>query len=1182
MSIRNTLILLALLLTIGPVVAAQGQARPTEVPPLAELSGFSPPTIGQVDKGEKRSLSLPQALRQLERHYGINLLYETPTVAEIEVAIPTLQQATGEVALNDLVADHGLVVRRLDERTFVIRPAVREGISRMPIPHSEPTSTLGPVTPIVRKLLVTITGSVRGEDGIPLIGVTVIEVGSNRGTVTDVEGDFTIEVENAEAALTFSYTGYATQTIALAGRRDLSVQLAPDAATLTEVVVLGYNETTQRDLTGSVSTLRDEVLQERPIQSVEQALAGNAAGVLVTQADGAPGGGINVQIRGINSISGNAQPLYVVDGVPIQGGDVGFGGTRGAQGNADGGLNPLATINPNDIASISVLKDASATAVYGSRASNGVVVITTKRGGNREAAVNFDIYAGVRNLINPYELAGARLAAEAVNADLSFRGRDPLYSEEDLARFERDGAFDWVDAISRQGVVQNYQLGVSGGNETTQYYLSGNFNDDKGIIDKSGFRRYGIRLNLDQEIGIFRFGTSLTYNRSRTDNVPAGGGFDSGGGTIGRALFAPPMYSPYREDGSYDERDMWGRDRRVLNPVQALEESEDRLLSDRLIGNLYAQIDFTDRLRFRSTIGGDLNLLRRSSYESPNSSYRQAGAALNGLAVIANSDRYFYINTNQLDYTLDSDDHELVLTGIHEWQLTRSENGGARATDLVSPIFTFNNIGASNESFGPPTVYSFIGDNTLLSYVGRANYNFRDRYLVTLSGRTDGSSLLAPDNRWQFFPSAAVGWRVSEEPFFQRLNEGGKLSSLKLRLSWGRTGNQNAGRYQYLSLLALNGGRLLQGDYNPLTGVEISNSLPNTDLGWETTTQTNIGLDLGLLQDRIALTADYFVANIDNLILNLDPALSSGFGTTVGNFGAMQNRGLELAASAQILRGKVNWRVGANYSRIRNEVNDLFTNDIIFGPNIFASGTTPGNAVIVGQPVGVIYGHRFFGDGLTNSQDELDAYLEHTNGSPPNQAQLGGFMYRDENGDGTVNDQDRVVLGSALPDYSYGFTTSVSYAGFTLDAFIRGSVGNEAVNLLRIRLENTSTFENKTRERLLGAWTPETAETATYPAIGGGIGDLRLDRRITEGLVEDASFLRLQKLSLSYEVLIGANALLRRLKVYAAADNVFTVTDYSGFNPEVNAFNDNNINRGIDLGNYPLSRTLMLGLNASF
>ncbi len=1010
------------------------------------------------------------------------------------------------------------------------------------------------------------TGAVAGIvtdslTGRPLPGVNVVIEGTQQGAATDRDGRYRIDdVESGTRNVQASFIGYATKT-----RRGVEVQedatatvdfaLRPGTLTLDEVVAVGYGTQERRDITGAVASINVDATETAPITSTEQLLQGQAAGVRVVQNSGAPGGGITVNIRGTNSLTANNQPLYVIDGVPA------FIGSE-AQASARTGtpINPLAEINPNDIESIEILKDASATAIYGSRGANGVVLITTRRGKSGENNVQFRSSYGVQSITNKLSLLNARQYAELVNESYTNIGLDPVFTSEEVASFGE--GTDWQEEVFRTAPVQNHSLTFSGGDERTSYLVSSSFFDQRGIIENSGFRRYSARLNLDQEMSDrLRVGNSLTLSRSVGNPAIAGGTFAArGGGAVLISLFGAPMTSPRDEEGNYVP---FASPPQLLtpypNPVATVEAITNEQTASRVVGDLFAEYNLTDALRFRASLGGNA-VFQQNDYYAP--TFVVQGEDVGGDASRGSSQAIDLLSQNIFTYESPLRDQrdQLDMTAGFTAQRFRLESVYAASREFSTDITGANALGAGAVPF---STGSGTNEWTLLSWLGRANYSLNGKYLFTFTGRYDGSSKFGENNKWGFFPSGAFAWRASSESFLQNADW---LSNLKLRASYGKTGNQEIGTYNSLARLGTSeypiGGGLRVG-YHP------AGRSPNPDLRWESTTQLDVGVDLGLFGRRVSLTADYYRSKTNDLLLVVELPVTTGFNSQLQNVGSLQNRGVELSVNTvNVHRENFTWSTDFNIATNRTEVVELGDDKEIFAGTAGLFGQLGGNPASIireGEPLGSFYGYKT--NGIWQIGDDIES-----SGDP--NAAPGEYRYVDVNEDGVISPEDRTIVGYAQPDFFGGITNNFGFGPFSLDVTITGSYGGDVFNVAATEIQSLSSRTNET-VRSLDRWTPENPST-TVPRA-----NVNRPRQLLDVFIEDGSYLRLQNVTLGYQ--LPERLLLEaRARVYISGQNLWTWTNYTGFDPEVNSYSNDAGAMGVDLGAYPRARAVNIGVNLTF
>lgn len=989
-----------------------------------------------------------------------------------------------------------------------------------------------------------IDGTVTATSGSPIQGATVVVVGTPGTAVTGADGRYTIfGVSAGVHSIRATMIGYAPEDRQLrvdagaAARADFS--LTPQAITMEGVVAVGYGTQRRRDITGAISSVDLDQASTVPVTSIDQALRGQVAGVQVTQANGAPGSAVSVRIRGATSITAGSGPLYVIDGVPAF-----TDNTR----NAGSPSNPLAGLPASDIASIEVLKDASATAIYGSRGANGVVLITTKRGRRGDNQVEFTASYGVQEITRRLDLLNAAQYAQLANDGRAAAGLSPVFSAADIATM--GAGTDWQEEIFRPAPVQSYGVSVSGGDEATRYMISGNMFDQTGTLLGSDFRRYSARLNLDRDVSShFRVGSSVAGNRTSSNFVRTDA--NENAGMVMDALQFSPTEPVYNADGTYVQESPTA----LANPnpvATALELLDDRT-NTQVIGNLYAEYDLTDALRLRSTVGGTINSVGTTRY-APRTI--KEGASLGGDATAGSSNSWNLVNDNLLSYHRTvADGHDLDFTGGFSMQSARSEGLTARAQQFTTDVTGANDLSAGATILPAQTS---VSEWTLASWLGRVNYNLFDRYLLTVTGRYDGSSKFGTNNKWGFFPSAALAWRVSDEAF---LSDVDWLTDAKLRLSYGATGNQEIGTYA--SLAALETNRYF------FSGKEVIGYAPtlranNPDLRWESTKQLNAGIDFGLWDNRLTGTVDAYRSRTSDLLLEVPLPRTTGFATQLRNIGAVKNTGIELSINTvNVDRPGFTWTTGANIATNRNEVVDLGATDRVY---LGGTGDVRYGMLQVGQPLGIFEGYRTNGIWQTN---------EDWAGSGDLKAEPGERKFVDVSGDGTIDADDRTILGNAQPDFTGGLNSSVGLGRFTFDLSFNGVYGNDIMNSTAIFM-TSSTGQTNEFVSSLDRWTP-TNPSNTVPRAYSQRSRTNLDI-----FIEDGSFLRLQALTLGYDLperfLRGAG----RGQLYVSGQNLWTWTNYSGFDPEVSRFASDPARAGIDVGSYPQSRTLNLGVNLTF
>lgn len=991
---------------------------------------------------------------------------------------------------------------------------------------------------------ITVTGKVTDDKGGALPGVSIILKGTQRGTVTNVEGEFSFNVPDKGSVLVFSYVGYLQREVVIANQTSLAIQLLSDNKTLEEVVVVGYGTVKKSDLTGAVSKVGESDIKATPIVALDRALQGRVAGVHVTTNSAQPGGSTTVRIRGTGSVNAGNEPLYVIDGYPT------------------GNLN---SINPSDIESIDILKDASATAIYGSRGSNGVVIVTTKRGKEGQSSVNFESYYGVQSVRRKIPLMNAREYAEFINDTRVNGGSAPYFdgstADRPLPSTLGEGT-DWQDEVLRQAPIRNYQLSFTGGETKTRYAISGSYYDQQGILKNSYFKRYTLRANLDRDVKSWlKVGLSMqgAYTKSNASRTETDGGINSGVTTS--AINYAPVFPIYNSAGTYylDQGSLNGN--LVDNPVGLVNEITDQNLNVRLLGNLFADIKLAEGLVFRTSWGSDI-LNTKSNYYATR--LVRLGATSNGSATINSGFSLNWLNENTLSYTRDfGQKHNLNALVGYTTQGYHNEGVTANAINFTDDFAKFNNLAAGATLQTPG---SSASDWALISYLARVNYNFDSRFLVTLTARSDGSSRFGPNNKYGFFPSGAIAWRVINEKFLRNQEV---ITDLKLRTSYGLSGNQAIGDYQYLSGLGVSTS-VLGGSTPVLRTGWTPTALNNQDLRWEKNAQFDVGVDVGFLNNRLQFTADYYIKTTSDLLFSVNVPQTTGYSTALRNIGKVENRGLELSLSS-VNVDKRDFRWNTEFSVALNR-NKILTLD---GRPEFTTGSGIGhlqvsNTVLlkVGEPLGNFYGRVM--EGIFQNQGEIDNSAQKT-------AKPGDIRYKDINNDGVINDNDRTIIGNGYPKLFGGLNNTITYKGFELNIFFQGVAGNEILNYLRFDLYNLNGNNNQAKE-VVNRWTSTNPSNEIPRAtIAGG------QRILSTFHIEDGAYLRLKNLSLGYNL---PSALIKRIavrnvKVYAAAQNYLTLTRYKGYDPEVSRFGTTSISQGMDYGGYPAAKTLLFGLNVT-
>jgi len=982
----------------------------------------------------------------------------------------------------------------------------------------------------------TVAGRITSQTGEGLPGVNVVIKGTQKGTTTDANGRFSLTGVPAGATLTFSSIGFVSQDVTVGNRSTIDLSLSSDDRSLSEVVVVGYGTQRKVETTGSIASVKAADIVQTPVANVAQGLQARVSGIQINQNSGAPGGNISVRIRGTNSINGTSEPLYIVDGIQISNG---------------GGINdvsPLSTINPNDIESVEVLKDASATAIYGSRAANGVILITTKRGKAGVTRVTYDGYYGTQQVNRKLPVLNASEFAQLENEVF----RNNFYPNPSSL----GEGVNWQDLVFQEAPIQNHQLSINGGSEKTQLAVSGNYFNQQGIVINSGFKRYSVRVNLDHRISErVKIGASILGSYSVSKNVPYGtrnlGDADVVTSSIlGAAIGAPPTLLPYRPDGSifpFGEQAN-GQYREVANPL-GLAAISNQIAIRRTLANFYGEAALLKGLTYRASFNIDLDSRLRDVYSPRSIVSRNDLNDNSGSGSKTNENNTVLLHESILTYAATlAAQHSLKFTGVFATQSNLYDQNVINANG-------FPNDATANEALQLAlnrTVSSFRSKERLDSYLGRINYGFKDRYFLDLTARVDGSSKFGANNKYGFFPAVSAAWRIIEEPF---LKSAGWLSDLKLRASWGITGNAG-GISPYRSLATVSAsGSDYQFNHVYQTGINPS-GIANPDLRWERSIQTNIGLDLSLFNNRLSLVMDVYDKDTRDLLYVRTLPLSSGYGSIVGNFARLQNQGIELATNARILQGDLRWDVSANATINRNRIVDLD------GGTTQERFVTTYSVLSVGQPLGMFKTYVF--DGINQTGETI---------LPGYDGRLGGHKIKDLNGDGTINSADQIFTGNPNPTFIFGFSTNLAYKNFDFGAFLSGTQGNAIFNQARFAFE-TPLGQRNLLKGVANRWSPTNPNNEYASAAQGS----RLP--VSDRFVEDGSYLRCKNITLGYTLPKFKG--IERIRVYASANNLFTITKYSGFDPEVNTFAGDNTVIGVDNLVYPPARSFLGGLQVTF
>ena len=1019
----------------------------------------------------------------------------------------------------------------------------------------------------------TVSGKVTDPSGATLPGVSVFVKGSTNGSITDINGNYSLTNIAENAILKFSFVGMKSQDVLTGKNTIINVVLIEEAIGLEEVVAVGYGAMKKRDVTGATISIKGKELTALPIQRVDQALQGQAAGVNVLSPSGAPGGDAIIRIRGINSVTGGNSALIVIDG--FQGGS-------------------LSSLNPNDVESIEVLKDASATAIYGSQGANGVVLVTTKKGKKGKPMIEYGLIYGIQKIRHKFDLMNAGDYARSQNmhrATLDASGAPtPIFSDAQIAAFDKNGGTDWQDLIFRTAPLKNHQLTVSGASDHMSYLVSAGLLDQEGLLLNSSYKRYSIRANLSADITKsirFDFYSSTTIEGG---NVPPVGDYSGWlGAALNSVLVFNPTTTPYDANGNYSKApagfgayDSW-------NPLAAAKEPQ--IHNSTTQNNIGANLDFIilKDLKFRIIGGAYISNVKNKSYYNANTFEGQPGALGVGVAKYNNTLGYNLQNSNILTYDhMFGKIHHLVVTGVQENQYSNYQSTNLTALGFAVDLTGADALGGASSLSGS----SPFTERVLRSYLGRINYSYADKYLATVTYRADASSVFGPNNKWGYFPSLSLAWRLAEEPFIKKLK---LFSALKLRGSYGITGNQGIAPYQTLANMTNNFSGNNYGNANypynggPATGNSsvgmIQANSANPNLKWESTKQSNIGIDFSIFNGRLTATAEYYKKVTSDLLLDKAMPMYTGFSTVLANVGSIENKGTEFTIGGDPIVGKFKWNTNFNISFNKNTVLDLGGK-----PEVDFTATNGGYQVDgylmqlrVGGSFGDMYGYKTLGIWKTSEADKAAKF-----GTIP-----GTVHWDDPNNDGKIDINDIVKIGNSQPKYIFGWNNLFTYGNFDLNVFVQGTYGNQVFNMARIRMEGQSAGTSKA---LLNSWTttnqntdsPGYIKASTWATFTGLISTNTIsnssDAQRISRWVEDASYIRIKNIVLGYSLpasLLGKYG-ISRIKFSVSATNMFTFTKYKGFDPEVSSFNGNDAQRGVDYNNYPSAKTISFGVNLTF
>jgi TonB-linked SusC/RagA family outer membrane protein len=957
------------------------------------------------------------------------------------------------------------------------------------------------LTSLLKAQGIPITGKVTSaEDNKPIPGVTILIRGTSTGTTTDINGKYSINAP-ADGVLVFSFVGKEKEEVEIDGRREINLAMKQDRVDLGEVVVMGYSTDSKKLISGSFNVVKEEDIKAIPIRTIDGVLQGKAAGVTVNENSGTPGGQNSIKIRGGSSINASNQPLIIIDGVPAITGSLAQISYLGQE------IDALSDLNPDDIEQMTILKDGSATAIYGARASNGVILITTKKGSYNQTNVNLSTSFGWQTL--PKERMLKMMDAQQWNA---YRGTDVQGINT-----------NWMDEILQVAPTSNTELSVSSGNDKTRMYLSGSYYNQEGVVKSTDYDRYSGRLSVDHKLlKNLKIGGGVSMSYSKNNRVE---GDQTTNGPLPNAMSIPAIFPVYNADGSYNE------DGPYANPVAIINETKNVAYTNRTNANVFLEYKFLNGFIFTTKWGADIYNLREHEYDPITT---RQGAKYNGLGIEGTTYASNLVSNNVLQYnkTINENHNIEALAGYSFEKYAR------RSTYIEAVNFPNEDLQYIESAATIRLATAESLDRALNSYFAQFKYNFKYKYIVTLTARADGSSKFGANNKYGYFPAASIAWRIAEEPFMEKA---GKIDELKFRASIGLTGNDGIPDFASLGLY---GGSF---DYEGNPGIAPT-QLPNPDLKWETTLQTGIGLDFAMFNNRIALTTDLYYNQTKDLLFSRPLPPSTGYYSIWANIGNLTNKGIEITLNTENLIGEFKWNTSLVFAANRNEVTKLYEGQPV------ADQGRGGNWVMEGQPIGIFYNYRCLGVDPTT----------------------GDLVYEDVNKDGVINSSDWTKIGDPNPDFTYGLTNTFSFKNFDLSIFLQGISGNDIFNGSRIYLESGMGDDNQTTE-MLRRWM-KPGDVTDIPRVGDETNNR------TSRFIENGSFMRIKNVTFGYNFpkALLSKAKIKSARIYVSGQNLYTFTAYSGMDPEVNYYGNDNVILGTDFFTYPQSRTLMFGINLGF
>lgn len=1053
---------------------------------------------------ERDNVLIKDVLREIEDQSGYYFIYNNEFV-DVYQKIDLHAKNQKINILLDKVFQGQQVTYSIADRRIILSPAETLEVSMQPR---------------------TISGRVTDSSGAPLPGVTIVVKGTTQGTITNGDGSYSLSNVPGDGTLVFSFVGMKTQEIFVGSQSTISLLMEEDAIGLEEVVAIGYGTVKKSDLTGSVGSIKSDELNSTPALRLDQSIKGKIAGLQAIPTSSNPGSETSIRIRGSNSISANNEPLYVVDGY--------IGGFS------------LNDINMNNIESIEVLKDASATAIYGSRGSNGVILITTKRGKEGKTKISYDSYFSFQS---PSKYIPVLNASEFAAFQNEIKGSEMYPNPSSYGE-----GTNWAKEIYRENVpMTSHTLSLSGGDSKHKYFMSGNYFNQEGISINSKLSRYHFRINTDHQISDkLKVGNSLIMSRRKY--TP--GSFGTG---IKNVIGWDPTIPVFDSEGNYTQQmqlSELSNDNPVANAVLPI----DITTTNKLLGTIYGEYEILKGLSYKLNLGANLQNGIRERYD-PSTLYIQQ--SYQGTATLNNNETLDLIIENTLNYSKAFGKHNVSGLVGYTRQTIESKWNMVQVRNFVSDAFTFNNLGAGAER---SDANSNLTESGLESYIFRANYGFADKYLITVSARMDGASVFAANNKWGLFPSAAIAWKAGNEEFIKNLNV---FDNLKVRASYGQLGNPGLNAGASLSRLSPAGNSYILGTDQHLVSGIASNTLGNPDLKWESTTQFDLGFDVSFFNNRLQLTLDYYDKLTKDLLVDVPLLWLTSFESVLTNYGTVSNKGFEFSlTSININRNDLRWETNFNISTNKNKVVDIIAPEGYILNNDFTWSGASG-IIQEGQPIGTFYGLEM--DGIWNSQEEIDEAGLSGFGVFP-----GGKRYKDIDGDKVISETlDRKIIGHADPDFFGGISNKLSYKAFDLYVFFSFIIGNEIYNESGRLLEQS--LDNNVYGKFANRWTPDNA-TSNIPSVAAITRSMNVSN---SGFVEDGSFLRLQDIRLSYNIPVRKISWLRSAQLYVAGNNVLLIDNYSGYDPEISR-GSNNTKRGYDHSQDPSLKSYTIGVKLDF